>query len=33
MFDFFVRHLQSANPPEWNRGKTTEVKEIRGRVS
>jgi len=21
MFDFFVRHLQGANPPEWNRGK------------
>jgi hypothetical protein len=23
MFDFFVRHLQGANPPEWNRGKAT----------
>jgi hypothetical protein len=21
MFDFFVRHLQGANPPEWNKGK------------
>ena len=31
MFDFFVRHLQGANPPEWNRGKPTEVKEVRAR--
>jgi hypothetical protein len=23
MFDFFVRHLQDANPPEWNKGKAT----------
>jgi dipeptidyl aminopeptidase/acylaminoacyl peptidase len=30
MFDFFVRHLQGANPPEWNRGKTTEIKEVSG---
>jgi len=31
MFDFFVRHLQGVNPPEWNRGKPTEVKEVRVR--
>jgi dipeptidyl aminopeptidase/acylaminoacyl peptidase len=29
MFDFFVRHLQGANPPAWNMGKPTEVKEVR----
>jgi dipeptidyl aminopeptidase/acylaminoacyl peptidase len=28
MFDFFVRHLQGANPPEWNKGKATEIKDV-----
>jgi len=31
MFDFFVRHLQGTDPPEWNKGKPTEVKEVRVR--
>ena len=33
MFDFFVRNLLGVNPPEWNKGKAAEIKEVRRQPS